>query len=88
MAQGDIVVIIDKLTKELDNLSSLNSSVKISQFEQGLIVDKILKSHEKALESRKEAYRYDLTQDTISSYLKKIHKHSKKYFEEKENGGC
>jgi hypothetical protein len=84
MAQGDIVVIIDKLTKELDNLSSLNSSVKISQFEQGLIVDKILKSHEKALESRKEAYRYDLTQDTISSYLKKIHKHSKKYFEQKD----
>ncbi len=84
MAQGDIVVIIDKLTKELDNLSSLNSSVKISQFEQGLIVDKILKSHEKALESRKEAYRYDLTQDTLSSYLKKIHKHSKKYFEEKD----
>jgi hypothetical protein len=74
MAQGDIAAKLDKVLKELD---SLNSGAGVSQTQKEDVIQKIIDSHSKAIDSRKEAYKYDLKQDTISSYLKKVYKRNR-----------
>jgi hypothetical protein len=74
MAQGDIAAKLDKVLKELD---SLNSGAGVSQTQKEDIIQRIIDSHSKAIDSRKEAYKYDLKQDTISSYLKKVYKRNR-----------
>ncbi len=71
MAQGDIAAKLDKVLKELD---SLNNGAGVTQTQKEDIIQKIIDSHSKAIDARKEAYKYDLKQDTISSYLKKVYK--------------
>jgi hypothetical protein len=74
MAQGDIAAKLDKVLKELD---SLNSGAGVSQTQKEDIIQRIIDSHSKAIDSRKETYKYDLKQDTISSYLKKVYKRNR-----------
>lgn len=84
MAQGDISGTINKLMEELDKINSTNTAIKVSQYEQELIIEDVINTYIDVSDQRREAYRYDLKQDTVFSYLKKIHKHSEKLFEERE----
>ena len=84
MAQGDISATIDKLIGELDKINSSNAAVKVSQYEKEAIIKDVIQKYVSKSDERKEAYRYDLKQDTAFSYLKKIHKHSEELFEERE----
>ena len=80
MTQGDIASKLDKALKELD---SLNNGVGVSQQKKESVVQKIVESHTKAIDARREAYKYDLRQDTISSYIGKIYKRNKEVFEQR-----
>jgi hypothetical protein len=46
----------------------------VSQEKKESVVQKIVESHTKAIDAKREAYKYDLRQDTISSYIGKIYK--------------
>ena len=77
MAQGDIAAKLDKMLKELD---SLNNGNTVSQKLRENAIQQIIESHAKSIDAKKEAYKYDLRQDTISSYMGKIYKRNKYKF--------
>ena len=70
MAQGDIAAKLDKMLKELD---SLNNGNAISQKGREQAIEDVLASYSNAIDKKKEAYKYDLRQDKISTYFKKIY---------------
>ncbi len=80
MTQGDIASKLDKALKELD---SLNNGAGVSQYQKEAIVQRIVESHTKAIDAKREAYKYDLRQDTVSSYISKIYKRNKEVFEQR-----
>ena len=55
----------------------------MSQQKKESVVQKIVESHTKAIDARREAYKYDLRQDTISSYIKKVYKRNKDVINER-----
>jgi hypothetical protein len=80
MAQGDIAAKLDKLIKDLD---SINNGNAVTQSEKERIVQSVIESHANAIDAKKDAYKYDLRQDKVSSYFKKIYDHNKKILEER-----
>jgi hypothetical protein len=80
MAQGDIAAKLDKMLKELD---SLNNGNTVSQKLRENAIQQIIESHAKSIDAKKEAYKYDLRQDTISSYIKKVYKRNKDVINER-----
>ena len=81
MAQGDIAAKLDKMLKELD---SLNNGNAISQKGKEQAIEDVLASYSNALDKRKEAYKYDLRQDKVSTYFKKIYEHNKNILKERK----
>lgn len=82
MAQGDIASKLDKVLKELD---SLNNGAGVTQTQKEDVIQKIIDSHSKAIDARREAYKYDLKQDTISSYLRKVYKRNEDVVKQRVN---
>jgi hypothetical protein len=80
MGQGDIAAKLDKLIKDLD---SINNGNAVTQNEREYIIQNIVDSHAKAIDAKKEAYKYDLRQDKVSTYFKKIYKRNKEILEER-----
>jgi len=81
MAQGDIAAKLDKMLKELD---SLNNGNAISQKGKEQAIEDVLASYSNAIDKRKEAYKYDLRQDKISTYFKKIYEHNRNILKERQ----
>ena len=81
MAQGDIAAKLDKMLKELD---SLNNGNAISQKGKEQAIEDVLASYSNAIDKRKETYKYDLRQDKVSTYFKKIYEHNKNILKERK----
>lgn len=81
MAQGDIAAKLDKMLKELD---SLNNGNAISQKGREQAIEDVLASYSNAIDKKKEAYKYDLRQDKISTYFKKIYEHNRNILKERQ----
>lgn len=80
MAQGDVAARIDKMIKELD---SLNNGNAVTQREKESAIQRVIESQIKAIDAKQAAYKYDLKQDKVSSYFKKIYDHNKKILQER-----
>ena len=81
MAQGDIAAKLDKMLKELD---SLNNGNAVSQKLRENAVESVINSYSEAIDRKKEAYKFDLKQDKLSTYFKKIYDHNKKILKERQ----
>jgi len=81
MAQGDIAAKIDKMLKELDSLNNGNTA---SQKLRENAVENVINSYSEAIDRKKEAYRFDLKQDKVSTYFKKIYNHNKEILKERQ----
>ena len=80
MAQGDISLAINELVKKLqvNTGASMTTRTEIERY-----VNEVIDVYGDAIEKRKEAYRWDVKKDNISSYLKKIRKNSEDLFDER-----